>query len=367
MRHVFPALFSTIAVPKSDELVALAYRHRSRMDAERFFLDGMTRTLQLLAHSTNPTIPVTIYYGFKQQESRHGSTVSTGWETFLDAIIGAGFSIHGTWPMRTELENRILSQGTNALASSVVLVCLPRASDAATIDLRAFIVALKREIPPAVRCLRRGGIAPVDLAQAVIGPGMAVYSRYAKVLDATGRRVTVRHALAQINHTLDELLAELEGDFDSDSRWAVAWFEQHGFSEGEYGVAEILSKAKNTSLHGLIEAGILESRSGKVRLLKPEEFSDSWNPEKAVGITVWECVHRLIRVLAIDGEDAAGELLFRLKMYADTCRELCYRLYVICENRKWFKDANSYNTLVKSWPEIGIRARETSERQAEMF
>ena len=239
LKPVFPDLFATLAVPKAEELVATPYRHGSKEKAEAFFLDGMTQAMHRLAEQAHPAFPVTIYYAFKQAESDGDEgTASTGWETFLDAVIRAGFAISGTWPMRTELGNRMSGIGTNALASSIVLVCRPRAADAPTATRREFVTALKAELPVALAHLQRGNIAPVDLAQAAIGPGMAVYTRYAKVLDAEGKPLTVREALALINQTLDEALAEQEGDFDADSRWALAWFEQSGFAEGEYGVAE---------------------------------------------------------------------------------------------------------------------------------
>ena len=247
--------------------------------AEAFFLDGMTRAMHRLAEQVHPAFPVTIYYAFKQSESDGiEGTTSTGWETFLDAVVRAGFATSGTWPMRTELGNRMRGTDSNALASSIVLVCRPRAADAPTAPRREFGTALKAELPPALSHLQRGNIAPVDLAQAAIGPGMAVYTRYAKVLDAEGKPLTVREALALINQTLDEALAEQEGDFDADSRWALTWFEQSGFADGEYGVAEQLSKSKNTSVAGMVEAGILESGRGKVRLLPARGASRQLGP-----------------------------------------------------------------------------------------
>ncbi len=241
---------------------------------------------------------MTIYYAFKQAESNgDAGTASTGWDTFLDAVIRAGFAISGTWPIRTELGNRLIGKDSNALASSIVLVCRRRASDAPTATRREFVTTLKSELPLALAHLQRGNIAPVDLAQAAIGPGMAVYTRYAKVLDAEGKALTVREALALINQTLDEALAEQEGDFDADSRWALTWFEQSGFADGEYGVAEQLSKSKNTSVAGMVEAGILESKRGKVRLLKPEELPEDWDPATDPRLTAWEIVHHLIRAL----------------------------------------------------------------------
>jgi putative DNA methylase len=252
LRFVFPDLFATLAVPKAEELVALAYRHREGKEgAEGFFLNGMAQAMQRLVEQAHPAFPITIYYAFKQSESDSDTGIArTGWETFLDAVIRAGFGVSGTWPMRTELQNRMRGTASNALASSIVLVCRPRAISAPAAARREFIAALKAELPIALRHLQVGNIAPVDLAQAAIGPGMAVYARYAKVLDAEGKPVSVREALALINSTLDEALTEQEGDFDADSRWALAWFEQNGFAEGEFGVAETLSKAKNTSVAG---------------------------------------------------------------------------------------------------------------------
>jgi putative DNA methylase len=250
-----------------------------------------------------------------------------------------------------------------ALASSIVLVCRPRDAGASSATRREFVAALKSELPTALRHLQAGNIAPVDLAQAAIGPGMAVYTRYAKVLDAEGKPVSIREALALINATLDEALAEQEGDFDADSRWALAWFEQQGFAEGEYGVAETLSKAKNTSVAGLANSGILDSRRGKVRLLKPEELSSNWDPARDPHLTSWEVVHQLIRVLGSGGESAAADLVAKLGARAETARELAYRLYTICERKKRAAEALAYNGLVQSWPEIARLAQEGGKRQ----
>jgi putative DNA methylase len=358
LRPVFPDLFATLAVPKAEELVATPYRHGSKEKAETFFLDGMTRAMHRLAEQAHPAFPVTIYYAFKQAENDGADgTTNTGWDTFLAAVIEAGFSISGTWPLRTELGNRMIGSGTNALASSIVLVCRQRAADAPTATRREFVSALKAELPAALAHLQRGNIAPVDLAQAAIGPGMAVYTRYAKVLDTEGKALTVREALALINQTLDEALAEQEGDFDADSRWALTWFEQSGFDEGEYGVAEQLSKSKNTSVGGMVEAGIVESKRGRVRLLRPEDLSVVWDPATDARLTAWEIVHHLIRVLASGGEGAAAELVAKLGVKAEIARELAYRLYTLCERRKRAAEALAYNGLVQSWPEIVRLAR----------
>ena len=369
LRSTFPDLFSTMAVPKAEELVATPHRHGTKAKAEAFFMNGMTRAMERLVQQAHIGFPTTIYYAFKQSESRNDRGVSsTGWETFLEALISAGFGITGTWPMRTELANRMIGMGSNALASSVVLVCRKRSADASIATRRAFIAGLKAELPPALVHLQRGNIAPVDLAQAAIGPGMAVFTSFAKVLDASGNRISVGEALALINQTLDETLAEQEGDFDADSRWALAWFEQYGFDAGDYGIAETLSTAKNTSVSGMVEAGILHSRGGKVRLLRPEELPADWDPARDDRLTTWEIVHHLIRVLEQSGEGSAAQLVRKLGGWAEIAREFCYRLYTVCERKKRAADALAYNGLVQSWPEISRLARmEAPPEQAELF
>jgi putative DNA methylase len=370
LKSIYPDLFATLAAPKAEELVATLYRHGTKERAEAFFLDGMTQAMHRLAEQSHPAFPVTIYYAFKQAESdRADGTASTGWDTFLDAVIRAGFAISGTWPMRTELGNRMIGSGANALASSIVLVCRKRSADAPTATRREFVSALKAELPHALADLQRGNIAPVDLAQAAIGPGMAAYTRYAKVLDAEGKPLSVRDALALINQMLDEALAEQESDFDADSRWALTWFEQLGFSDGEYGVAEQLSKSKNTSVGGMVEAGILESKRGKVRLLRPEELPADWDPATDPRLTAWEIVHHLSRELAIGGERAAAGLVTKLGAKAEIARELAYRLYALCERKKRAAEALAYNGLVQSWPEITRLAREGGKpaEQGELF
>ena len=370
LRTVFPELFATVATPKAEELVATPYRHGSKEKAESFFLEGMTQAMHRLAEQAHPAFPVTIYYAFKQSETKSTEgTSSTGWETFLDAVIRAGFAITGTWPIRTENASRMMGQTMNALASSIVLVCRQCPVDAPLATRRDFVTELKTELPTALIHLQRGNIAPVDLAQAAIGPGMAIYTRYAQVLDTHGKPLPVRDALALINQTLDEVLAEQEGDFDADTRWALAWFEQSGFDDGEYGVAETLSKAKNTSVGGLVEAGILISKGGKVRLLKPDELPGDWNPVTDSRLTAWETVHHLVRTLESGGEIAAAQLTAALGATAETARELCYRLYTLCERKKRAAEALSYNGLVQSWPEITRLAqmRKSEDEQGSLF
>ncbi|MBN1365904.1 MAG: DUF1156 domain-containing protein [Syntrophaceae bacterium] len=375
LKNVFPDMFLTVSVPKTDELVAFAYRHNnSKHEAELFFLEGMTAAMQCLALKDHPAFPVTIYYAFKQTELKtdHG-VASTGWETFLEAVIRAGFTIEGTWPIRTERTGRMRDYGSNALASSIIIVCRKRASDLPIITRRDFNAVLKSELPKALIYLQRSNIAPVDLAQSAIGPGMAAFTRYEKIIDAEGKHLAVHDALALINQILDETLEKQEGDFDNDSRWALAWFDQYGFNQGEYGVAETLSKAKNTSVSSLAQDGFLISKAGKVRLLKPEELPANWDPKTDSRLTNWEMVHHLIRVLVSNGESEAAELVAKLGSKAETARELCYRLYTICERKKRAAEALSYNGLVQSWPEISRlaadlgRTKESKTPQGELF
>jgi putative DNA methylase len=367
----FPNLFSTMAVPKMEELVAFAYRHKSKIGAEAFFLDGMTKAMHRLKEQAHPAFPTSIYYAFRQAETDDETgTASTGWDTFLDAVIRAGFAISGTWPMRTEYTSNLKTR-RNALASSIVLICRPRLTDAPIATRREFLSTLKAELPAALADLQRGNVAPVDLAQASIGPGMAVYTRFAKVVDAEGKPLSVREALALINQTLDEVLSEQEGDFDSDTRWAVTWFDEYGFSDGEFGKAEVLAKAKVTAISSLVDAKIVISKSSKVRLLKPEELNENWTPKENSSLTVWEIVHHLIRALETGGENSAATLLNNIGVQAEIARELAYRLYTICERKKRNTEALSYNALVQSWPEVNRLAQSQPAlpmpAQAEMF
>ena len=350
----FPDLFLSITAPKAEELVATPYRHGGKAEAERFFLAGMAQAMRRLALDSHPACPVTIYYAFKQSESRgaDGHT-STGWETFLQAVADVGFSITGTWPIRTELTGS-LKRTMAALASSIVLVCRQRPSEAGEITRRKFRDALAKELPEALRKLRTANIAPVDLAQAAIGPGMAIFTRHSAVLLPDGRPVKVREALRLINQALDEAL---EGDFDGETRWAVAWFESHGFEAGEFGVAEVLAKAKNISIDGLAEAGVLESTGGRVRLLRPSELSDDWNPGEHGRPTTWEKTHYLLKMYEESGEIGAAKLLDRLGPTDDAVRDLAYSAYLICERKKWTSAAFGYNALVQSWPEIVRQSR----------
>lgn len=359
LKPILPDLFSTVGVPKSEELVAASHRHGGKRQAEVFFLSGMVHAMRRIAASSHPAFPVTIYYAFKQSETDGTSgTVSTGWETFLDAVIRAGFAVTGTWPVRTELSNRMIGSGSNALASSIVLVCRSKALDAPTVTRRELLAQLKIELPNSLRHLQHENIAPVDLAQAAIGPGMEVFTRFSKVLDAEGRQLGVRDALALINDVLDEILAEQEGDFDAESRFAISWFDQSGFADGEFGAADVLARAKNTSVNRLTDAGIAVSRGGKFRLLRPVELSPNWDPHSVT--LAWDIVHRAIGALESSGEDAAASLITAIGARGAVVRELAYRLYAIAERRKRAAEALSYNGLVQSWPEIARLAHNVS-------
>ena len=353
LRNAFIDLFHSILTPKDDEIVASPRYKNSKKRFETL----LSNTLELVRKSSSREFPSSIFYAYKQEEELQGLRASSGWDTMLSALVAAEFNIVGTWPMRTERTGRSRQIGANALASSVILVCRPRPSNSPIITRREFIDALRSELPTALHQMQTGNIAPVDLAQAVMGPGMAVFTRYGRVLDASGEAMSVREALALINQTLDEVMAEQEGDFDADTRWALAWFEQSGFTEGEFGMAETLSKAKNTSVSGLVEAGILESGAGKVRLLRPNELPEEWELQKERRFTIWEATHHLVRVLD-QGEPAAAELMVKLGANAEPARELAYRLFSICDRKKRSQEALGYNSLVQSWPEIARLARE---------
>ncbi len=355
LKGVHPDLFSTLLVPKVQELVADPFRHDGdKHAAEKHFESGIAVAFERLSASQAPGFPLTVIYAFKQAEEAEGAgtLASTGWETMLEGLIRAGLSVHGTWPLRSERSGRMRDVGSNALASSIALVCRPRPDDAPLATRKDLVAALRAELPQALRNLQQGSIAPVDLAQSAIGPGMGVFSRYAKVVEADGKAMTVRTALGLINGVLDETLSEQEGDFDADTRWALAWFDESGMRPGPYGKAETLSKAKNTSLAGLVQAGFLESRAGKVRLLDRAEYPAGWDPATDSRLTVWEVAQHLIAALDTGGEAAAAALLRRVGGLGETAKELAYRLYVICERRKWAKEALAYNALVVAWPEI---------------
>jgi putative DNA methylase len=357
LRSIYPELFATIAVPKAEELVATPYRHGSKEKAEQFFMEGMTKAIHNLAEQAHAAFPVTIYYAFKSSETKERGTASTGWETFLDAVVRAGFSITGTWPMRTELSNRMRGMASNALASSIVLVCRKRDTKAETISRRQFQRELREQMPEALETMIGGAtgrspIAPVDLAQAAIGPGMAIFSKYTAVLNQDGSPMSVHDALILINREITDYLTPDTGGFDADTLFCSAWFDQYGWSAGPFGDADTLARAKGTSVDGVRDAGGVASGGGKVRLLKWEELPEGWDPKADNRTPVWEATHQLIRALNRDGESQAGALLARMPERGEVIRQLAYHLYTLCERNKWAEDARAYNELIAAWHPI---------------
>ncbi|MCV7377655.1 DUF1156 domain-containing protein [Mycobacterium alsense] len=358
LRAVHPQLLSTMLVPKAEELVANPYRHDGNQGAREFFEEGFRHVFARVRASALPDYPITVYYAFKQSETTAGGEASTGWETLLEGMIRSGWEITSTWPLRSEQGYRMIASGSNALASSIVLSLRPRPEGAPTTDRRGLIAALEAELPDALRKLQQGQIAPVDLPQAAIGPGMAVFSRYGAVLEPDGSKMTIRSALARINEILDQVLNEQEGDFDSTSRFAIAWYRQHGYGIGKFGDADNLARARNTSVDVMDRNGIVTSRAGNVQLIKPADLSSDYDVVADPHTSNWEVLHHLIKVLERDGISAAGDFLNAALsrpdavVDADLVKELAHLLFRIAEGNGWTKDALSFNNLVTSWPEI---------------
>lgn len=364
LRSVYPELLSTMLVPKAEELVANVYRHEGKDGAKKFFEDGFRQVFARARENALTDFPITVYYAFKQSESDVGGTASSGWETLLEGMIRSGWQITATWPLRSELSNRMIASGTNALASSIVLSLRPRPADALMVDRRGFIKALQAELPDALRKLQQGAVAPVDLPQAAIGPGMAVFSRYSGVIEPDGSKMTVRSALARINEILDEVLNEQEGDLDPTSRFAIAWFKQHGYQSGPYGDADSLARARNTSVDVMDRDEILTSRAGKVQLIRPADLPASYDVTVDSHTSNWEAAHHIIRILESEGITQAGVFLRQAKARPDAAvdpdqvKELGHLLYRVCEAQGWTKEAISFNTLVTSWPDIVAASRD---------
>lgn len=368
LRSVHPKLLSTMLVPKAEELVANPYRHGGRDGARDFFEHGFEDVFTRARETANDDYPIAVYYAFKQSEIDAAGQASTGWETILGSMIRAGWSITATWPVRSERSGRMISVGTNALASSIVLALRPRPADAPPIDRRSFSAELRASLPEALRALQQGSVAPVDLAQAAIGPGMAVYSKYSEVIESDGSRMAVREALRQINAVLDEVVSEQEGEFDADTRWCIAWYESHGFDEALYGEAETLANAKNASVDGLRRSGVLRSGGGKVALLSPGDLPDGYDPAKDDRISLWEIVLHLARVLGDErgGLDAAGRILQRAEargIDGAAAHQLSYLLHQISEKKGRTAAQILFNDVAASWPEIRAAAR-ASEKVA---
>ena len=363
LKGTYPKLFRTMLVPKAEELVATPYRFEGSVEKARdFFEDGMFNTCCRLHDYSRDDIPVTIYYAFKQSETdTEDTTASTGWETMLSAIIRAGFSITGTWPMRTEMANRSIASGTNALASSIVLVCRKRAETAGSATRREFINALHREMRPALEKLQSANIAPVDLAQSAIGPGIGVFSRYKSVLEADGKPMSVRAALQIINQELDAFYNEQEGELDRESRFCVELFSQYAFNNIKFGDADILARAKNTSVQALAEHGVLMAAKGQVRLKTRDELPESVDTHESC---TWLLTQQLARAMEVGGVKACAAIVLNIfGSNAEEAKALAYRLYTICERKNWAQEGYAYNNLVVAWPDIQSMA---AQMQAEI-
>ena len=368
LRGIFPSEYATLAVPKLEELIATPYRHGGKSEAEAFFLSGMTEALHNVSQQAHPAFPVTIYYAFKQSDTdEEDATSSSGWVTFLDAVLRAGFALFGTWPVRTEGAGRIIANGTNALASSIVLVCRKRDPDAPTISRREFLRELHAVLPDSLIDMTRGGVnspvAPVDLSQAIIGPGMGIFSKYRAVLEADGTPMTVRTALQLINRFL------ADDDFDPETQFCLQWFETNYWKPGQYGIADVAARAKGTSVDALFRAGVLNSGSGEVQLLRWNELPTDWKPDPDHQTPVWEALHQLVRNLNMHGEQSAGALLAEMSSVSGPVRTLAYRLYTLCERKGLAEDARFYNELIGAWASIEVVADEIGppEKQGELF
>ena len=359
LKDIYPRLFATISAPKEEELIAAPYRHGGKEKAEIFFLNGMTNAIKNMSQQAHKAFPITIFYAFKQTEKKASEgTASTGWETFLNAIIEAGLSIVGTWPMRTEMSTRMVGLGTNALASSVILVCQTKDISSRILTRNEFRNSLRNSLPKMIKELESSNIAPVDLAQAAIGPGMSIYSQAKDVLKPDDSKMNVREALIEINSVLDEYLTQSEYNFDSDTAFALTFFESFGYSERPFGDAEGLAKARNIGVEGIVKAGILKAVGGRAQIIRRENLQENWDPYKDDRLCAWEATQYLIKKLEVEGESAASELLNKLKLMpgqinlASNCRSIAYRLYNHCEKTKQLEEARSYNGLIIAWPEL---------------
>ncbi|OBB45421.1 DUF1156 domain-containing protein [Mycobacterium sp. 852002-51961_SCH5331710] len=357
LREIHPSLFASILVPKAEELVANPFRHGGTDGAEKFFEAGFERVFARARAGASDEYPITVYYAFKQSELATEGVTSTGWATILEGMIREGWAITATWPVRSERSGRMISVGRNALASSIVLVLRPRHETAGQTTRRGFLAALRRELPEALEKLRQGAIAPVDLTQATIGPGMAVFSSYTRVVENDGTDMTVKAALTLINQALDEVLAEGEGDLDADSRFCLKWYEQYGWDKGNFGNADVLARSYNTSVRGIADSGVLKQGEGVVQLIAPEDLSKSWDPAKDDRISVWEVMCHLGRLLSAEdgGVEPAAKLMVaaaaRPEIDLGAVQRLAYRLYEMTNNSRT-SDARLFNMIGGSWTDL---------------
>jgi putative DNA methylase len=379
LQKQFPELLSTVLVPKMEELVASDFRYGSKEAAKEHFENGFREAFSNFKKGLDPRFPLTVYYAFKQDEDEennedemkenNGISLTTGWETLLESLVFGGFQIIATWPIKASQKWRMVARDTNALTSYIVLACRPRDEKAPSITRREYLQILKRELPKSIEVLQRSNLAPVDMAQATIGPGMETFSRYSTIMEQDGSTMSVKTALSLINKTLDEILAEQEGDFDVETRWAISWFEQNTFSDGLFGDADALARAKNTAVNALSQAGIVKSGSGKVKLISREDLKSNWDPAEDNRVVVWEFTQHLIKQLQEKGETGAAQLYKKLGAKADVARELAYRLFTISEKKGWSQEAQAYNSLVLSWNQIVAQSyniKDTKPSQQEL-
>jgi putative DNA methylase len=357
LREIHPALFASMLVPKAEELVANPYRHDGPDGAERFFENGFEQVFARARQAASDDFPITVFYAFKQSELEQEGITSTGWATILEGMIREGWAITATWPVRTEMANRMIAANKNALASSIVLVLRPRHETAGQTTRRGFLAALRRELPTALEQLRRGSIAPVDLTQATIGPGMAVFSRYTRVVENDGSDMSVKSAITLINQALDEALDEGVGDLDADTRFCLKWYEQHGWNKGPYGVAESLAVPYNISVRGVADSGVLRQGEGIVQLIRPADLRSNWNPITDDRISVWEVMCHLGRVLSSEdgGLEPAAKLMAaaatRPEIDSEAVQRLAYRLYELTKTSRT-DDARLFNLVGGSWTDL---------------
>lgn len=358
LKEIYPEIFGMISTPKSEELVAIAHRHGGREGAESYFLNGMRTAIKNISTHSSEHYPTTIYYAFKQSEIEAEGISSTGWSTFLQAVIDSGYSVVGTWPIRSEQAYRMIATGTNALANSVVLVCRKKDASAETITRAEFIRTLKRELPSAIKELQAANIAPADMPQSAIGPGMGVFSRYRAVLESDDSQMSVKAALQLINRELDEYLGGIQGEFDADTRFTITWFEQNGMKAGDYGTAASIAQARGISVDSVKHAGIVESQAGKVRVLRRDELDNKWDPGTDQHLTIWECLQHLVRLHEKDGiSHATAVLLKKIGDKAEPVKDLAYILYDISANKRQdAKEATAYNALIADWTELSRQA-----------
>lgn len=359
LKEQFPELLKTVLVPKMEELVASDFRYGSKEAAKNHFEGGFKDAFKNFIIGIDPRFPLTVYYAFKQDEAEDNDdeeeseieviNLTTGWESLLEGLVNGGFQITATWPIKASYKWRMVAMGTNSLTSYIVLACRPRPENAPSITRREYLQILKRDLPGAIEVLQKSNLAPVDMAQATIGPGMGIYSRYDKIMEQDGTQMSVRTALSLINNALGEILAEQEGDFDTETRWALSWFEQNEFAAGDFGDANALALAKNTAVNALVHAGIVKSGGGKVQLISRGELASNWDPTLDNRVVIWEITQHLIKQLQENGEMGAAKLYKKLGVKADIARELAYHLFTICEKKGWAQEAQAYNSLVLSW------------------